>query len=124
VLEGLGVPFIREVDTYRQDKLTAAVKEALDFEGFSVVIARHPCMLKFTRDNRRRGIKPSSQAQVDTAKCEKLHHCVSLFACPSFIRDPKDGSVTVNGELCIGDGSCVQTCPVEAIELVKEADHD
>ena len=124
VLEGLGVPFIREVDTYRQDKLTAAVKEALEFEGLSVVIARHPCMLKFTRDNRRRGIKPSARAQIDPGLCENRHECVSVFACPSFILNSQDGSVTVNGELCIGDGSCVQTCPVEAIELVKEADHD
>lgn len=124
VLEGLGVPFIREVDTYQQQKLTAAVKEALDFEGLSVVIARHPCMLKFTRDNRRRGIKPSARARIDPRLCEKLHECVSVFACPSFIRDPKDGSVTVNGELCIGDGSCVQTCPAQAIELDREESHE
>jgi len=124
VLEGLGAPFIREVDTYQQQKLTTAVKEALDYEGFSVVIARHPCMLKFTRDNRRRGIRPAARAQINPRLCEKLHECVSVFACPSFIRNPQDGSVMVNPELCLGDGSCVQTCPVKAIELMKEADHD
>jgi len=120
VLEGLGVPFIREVDTYRQGELTAAVKEALDFEGFSVVIARHPCMLKFTRENRRRGSGPKSRAWVRPEKCGRIHDCVSVFACPSFIRNPDDGSVTVNGELCIGDGSCIQTCPVQAIELTRK----
>jgi indolepyruvate ferredoxin oxidoreductase alpha subunit len=39
---------------------------------------------------------------------------VQDFACPSFTR-AADGSVTVNPELCIGDGSCMQTCPSKAI---------
>ncbi|MBN2253616.1 MAG: hypothetical protein JW701_07945, partial [Kosmotogaceae bacterium] len=48
VLEGLGVENIREVDTYNQSKLTQYVEEALEEEGFKVIIAKHPCMLKFT----------------------------------------------------------------------------
>ncbi|MDX9802035.1 MAG: thiamine pyrophosphate-dependent enzyme [Spirochaetia bacterium] len=124
VLEGLGVPLILEVDTYQQKKLADAVKEAMDFEGFSVVIARHPCMLKFTRDNRRKGIKISSRAWIDPVKCSRIHDCVSVFACPSFILNPDDGTVTVNSELCIGDGSCLQTCPVKAIELKREESHE
>lgn len=50
VLEGLGVKHITEIDTYQQKRLTERVKEAVAVEGFSVVIARHPCMLKFTRE--------------------------------------------------------------------------
>lgn len=55
VLEGLGVENIREVDTYNQSKLTQYVEEALEEEGFKVIIAKHPCMLKFTRELRRKG---------------------------------------------------------------------
>ena len=53
VLAGLGVKQIHETDTYRQQQLTALVKTAMAEPGLSVVIARHPCMLKFTREQRR-----------------------------------------------------------------------
>ena len=52
VLEGLGIASIFEVDTYQQDRLTEIVRQAMAVDGFSVVIARHPCMLKFTREAR------------------------------------------------------------------------
>ncbi|MBI9104540.1 MAG: indolepyruvate ferredoxin oxidoreductase subunit alpha [Spirochaetales bacterium] len=119
VLEGLGVGFIREVDTYRQAELSAMVKEAMAFKGLSVVIARHPCMLKFSREKRRKGIKQNSLAKIDPKSCKNLKECISRFACPSFQRDPLDGSISVNPELCIGDGSCLQTCPAEAVRLKK-----
>ncbi len=119
ILEGLGVSFIREVDTYKQSELATAVREAMAIEGLSVVIAKHPCMLKFTREKRRKGVKQKSLAKIDPEVCENLKDCISRFACPSFQRDPLNGSVSVNSELCIGDGSCLQTCPAEAIRLGK-----
>jgi indolepyruvate ferredoxin oxidoreductase alpha subunit len=114
LLESLGVAHVTEVDTYQQGLLTQRVKEAVAVEGFSVVIARHPCMLKFTRAQRRRkGFEPL-QVDIDQAVCEQLHLCVSEFGCPTFTRQA-DGTVAVNRDLCIGDGSCVQTCPSRAI---------
>jgi indolepyruvate ferredoxin oxidoreductase alpha subunit len=47
-------------------------------------------------------------------RCNQLHICVSEFACPSY-QLQSDGSVWVQEDLCIGDGSCKQTCPSEAI---------
>ena len=115
VLEGLGVDPIFEVDTYRQDELTALVRKAVDAHGFSVVIAHHPCMLKFTRAARRKpGYRPR-QVRIDPSRCRKIHSCVARFGCPSFARGA-DGEVWINVDLCIGDGSCLQTCPVQAVE--------
>ena len=115
LLKDLGVKFLRECDAYDQAKLAAQLKEAMAHKGFAVVIARHPCMLKFTRERRRAnpGLK-AQRAAVDPAKCARHYTCAAAFACPSFIRH-EDGSVTVNPELCIGDGSCIQTCPAKAI---------
>lgn len=113
-LEGLGVKNIREVDTYKQAELTRMVAEALDEPGFKVVIARHPCMLKFTREARRKPGWAARRVRVDQAICTLNHECVERFACPSFQRDA-EGRVTVSPELCIGDGSCRQTCPAGAI---------
>jgi indolepyruvate ferredoxin oxidoreductase alpha subunit len=115
VLEGLGIERIYEVDTYQQAQLKKLVEQALDDEGFSVVIARHPCMLKFTREQRRRDNYQLRQVAVDEEICEQIHACVARFGCPSFVRHA-DGRVTVNPDLCIGDGSCLQTCPAGAIE--------
>jgi indolepyruvate ferredoxin oxidoreductase, alpha subunit len=113
VLEGLGVESIREVDTYKQAELAAAVREAVAETGFRVVIAKHPCMLKFMKEARRKPGFKLRQVRVDEA-CTKAHVCVSRFGCPSF-QLAADGSVTVQDDLCIGDGSCKQTCPSGAI---------
>lgn len=115
ILEKLGVKFIRECDAYDQPKLAGHLKEAMDHKGFAVVIARHPCMLKFMRERRRAspGLKVQ-QVSVAQGSCARHYVCAAEFACPSFIRHA-DGSVTVNKELCIGDGSCMQTCPSQAI---------
>jgi indolepyruvate ferredoxin oxidoreductase alpha subunit len=106
------------VDTYQQAKLTQAVKDAMAQDEFSVVIARHPCMLKFSREQRRNPHYKPKRVAIDPSICEQIHECVALFACPSFTLQ-SDGWVTINPDLCIGDGSCVQTCPVAAIEKPK-----
>jgi len=118
VLEGLGVQNIYEVDTYQQEKLTVLVKKAVDDDLFSVVIARHPCMLKFTREQRRKKGYRAKRVDIDQGICDRNHACVGAFGCPTFKRNI-DGSVEINTDLCIGDGSCIQTCPTEAISPFK-----
>jgi indolepyruvate ferredoxin oxidoreductase alpha subunit len=53
-LEDLGCKFVRSVDAYMQGKLTEIMREAIAYPGFSVVIAKHVCMLKFTRERIRK----------------------------------------------------------------------
>ncbi|MGM0410931.1 MAG: thiamine pyrophosphate-dependent enzyme [Bacillota bacterium] len=118
VLEGLGVKNIYKVDTYAQSKLKEKMKEALNDKGFSVVIASHPCMLKFTREARRSGNYKDNKAMIDQNECENINECISEFACPSF-QKAEDGTIWVHDDLCIGDGSCLQTCPVTAIKMDK-----
>ncbi len=113
-LAGLGVKNIREVDAYKQSELTAMVSAALDEPGFKVIIAKHPCMLKLTREARRKPGWIARHVRVDEESCTRLHECIERFACPSFQRGD-DGAVTVSSELCIGDGSCRQTCASSAI---------
>jgi indolepyruvate ferredoxin oxidoreductase alpha subunit len=114
VLEGLGITNIREVDTYQIAKLTQAVKDAVAESGFKVVIAKHPCMLKFTREARRKPGWFARHVRIDTGACTLAHKCVEDFACPSF-QIIEGRAVVVSDELCIGDGSCRQICPSGAI---------
>ncbi len=118
VLEGLGVDPIFEIDTYQQQGLAEMVKKAMAVEGLSVVIARHPCMLKFNRQARKKPNYQLRQVDIDQSKCERIHTCVARFGCPSFTRSA-DGRVQINPDLCIGDGSCMQTCPTQAIEMPR-----
>jgi len=115
VLEGLGVKHIFEVDAYQQGKLIELVKRAVEIPEFSVVIAKHPCMLKYMREQRRKPDFKEKQVMVPPELCDGVHECVEKFACPTFTRLP-NGKVTVNTDLCIGDGSCIQTCPSKAIK--------
>jgi len=115
VLTGLGIQNIYETDTYQQTELTRLVKQALSDDGFSVVIARHPCMLKFTREQRKKPAFKPRRVDIDQQKCNQIHICVEKFACPTFVRK-SDGKVEINPDLCIGDGSCLQTCPSAAIK--------
>ena len=114
VLEGLGANHIFEVDTYQQAKLAELVTKATSIDEFSVVIARHPCMLKFTREQRKNSNYQQKHVDIDQQVCERIHTCVEAFGCPTFTRDTA-GNVTINTDLCIGDGSCIQTCPTKAI---------
>jgi indolepyruvate ferredoxin oxidoreductase alpha subunit len=113
VLEGIGITNIREIDAYAQAKLEEAVKDAIAEEGFKVVIAKHPCMLKLMRERNAAGNPPPPQVEI-TIDCNQNYTCINTFACPTFQRDA-EGSVWVNNDLCIGDGSCKQTCPTKAI---------
>jgi len=63
VLEALGVTRIWDVDAYNIKGIQDAMAESFDQTGFSVIIARHPCMLKFTRDRRRREAAKQTAAQ-------------------------------------------------------------
>lgn len=119
LLEDIGVKFIRKVDAYNQSKLIEYIKEAKNFEGFSVIIAHHPCMLKYTRDMKKKDKNyKTSKAFIDE-NCNRKMVCVSEFCCPSFVYT-QSGAIYVNEDLCIGDGSCVQTCPSKAIKIKRE----
>ncbi len=118
VLEGLGVSFIRKVDCYQHDKLVAALQEAFGQPGFSVVIASHPCMLKFTRALRRKGRELPMIMTIDPKADAATHARISAFDCPSF-QVGADGRTTVHPGLCIGDGSCKAASPEGALILRK-----
>ncbi len=116
LLSVLGVKFIRDVDAYDVNGVANAVKEASAHPGFAAVIARHPCMLLFTRVKRKK--MPNlkiPKISVDQDACTQCGICVSEFGCPSFEKHD-DGKVTVKTDVCIGDGSCVQTCPSDALK--------
>ncbi|MDY6792506.1 MAG: indolepyruvate ferredoxin oxidoreductase subunit alpha [Thermodesulfobacteriota bacterium] len=118
LLKGLGIENVFSCDTYSQAKLTDLVKSSMKIKGISVVIARHPCMLKLTRLQRKKPGYVQKHIAIDQETCARTHVCVEQFGCPTFMRQP-DGSVDINLDLCIGDGSCRPSCPEQAIGFDK-----
>jgi len=121
VLEAFNVKFIKRVGAYSTDKLVAALEEAIEFKGFSVVIASHPCMLKFGRNLRRKKKDFPNIMTVDK-NCSK-EECAEImkFDCPSFILE-EDGSLSINPILCIGDGSCKSSSKTGKLGLKKRSE--
>jgi len=120
LLKGLGIESILSCDTYNQSKLTDLVKTSMQIKGISVVIAKHPCMLKYTRLQRKKPGYVQKHITIDQETCTKTHDCVERFGCPTFMRNP-DGRIDINLDLCIGDGSCRPSCPEQAIGFDKGA---
>jgi indolepyruvate ferredoxin oxidoreductase alpha subunit len=53
---------------------------------------------------------------IDDDKCIRCFTCVEAFACPAIQRGALANSAPwIHAELCNGNGSCIQVCPVGAI---------
>ena len=119
LLETLGVKKILDVDAYNQRKLIGYVQEANAYEGFAVVIARHPCMLKFTRENRKK--RPElklPRITVNPDQAADALPAMEQFGCPTFQRT-EDDLVGVSEDLCIGCGSCIMTAPPGTLKMQR-----
>ncbi|HET9340855.1 MAG TPA: indolepyruvate ferredoxin oxidoreductase subunit alpha [Casimicrobiaceae bacterium] len=120
-LEGLGVGWLRTVDSYRVDAMRATLEEAFttDFAGLKVIIAEGECQLE-----RQRRVKPwrarlereglrtvRVKYGVDEDTCSGDHSCIRLSGCPTLsLKDSGDplkvDPVATVLDGCVGCGLC------------------
>jgi indolepyruvate ferredoxin oxidoreductase alpha subunit len=120
-LRGLGVKWLRTVDTYEVDKVRRTLEEALtsDFAGLKVIVAEGECQLE-----RQRRVKPwiaklleqgrrvvRVRYGVDEDVCNGDHACIRLSGCPTLTlkasRDPlRPDPVATVIDGCVGCGLC------------------
>jgi indolepyruvate ferredoxin oxidoreductase alpha subunit len=120
-LRGVGVKWIREVDSYRIATVLRTLREALTTRapGLKVVIARGECQLE-----RQRREKPLARARlaagvsvvqprfgVDPDVCTGDHSCMRLNGCPSLTLranpDPlREDPIAHVDDTCVGCGVC------------------
>jgi len=123
LVKGCGVEFVRTVDPFDFGETEKAFKEALEFEGFAVIIAKSPCAILADREKRRAGIKIETY-YIDQEVCRRCRLCISTFGCPAFYivktQEGKKDQVFINENLCDGCGACVNICPFDAIKRRDE----
>jgi indolepyruvate ferredoxin oxidoreductase alpha subunit len=115
VAEGCGVKFVRVVDPFNVKEVEAVLKEALQFDGPSVIVFRAPCTLMLVRERRRKGAELLT-CRVNE-KCTDCMACIRLLGCPALIVE--DEKVGINEALCNACGLCASICPYKAIDCVK-----
>jgi indolepyruvate ferredoxin oxidoreductase, alpha subunit len=120
-LQGIGVGWLRTVDSYDVTRMRATFDEAFttDFTGLKVIIAEGECQLE-----RQRRVRPRRAAQrragervvrvkygVDEDTCSGDHSCIRLSGCPTLSvkasSDPlKVDPVATVLDGCVGCGLC------------------
>ncbi len=117
VAEGCGVKFVRVVDPFKIKEAESVLREALRFQGPSVIVFRSPCALMTVREKRRKGIELGVYKITD--KCTNCMACVKLLGCPALIVE--EGKVNINEALCVACELCASVCPYNAIEGGKNS---
>jgi indolepyruvate ferredoxin oxidoreductase alpha subunit len=120
-LRGLGVKWIRTVNSYRIGDVLATFREALTTRaaGLKVIIARNECMLERQRRERPRIRQRAAAGQpvvqprfgVDPDVCTGDHSCMRLNGCPSLtLRESPDAlredPIAHVDDTCVGCGVC------------------
>ncbi|MEF8874770.1 MAG: thiamine pyrophosphate-dependent enzyme, partial [Candidatus Thermoplasmatota archaeon] len=105
--EGAGIEFVETVDPYDIEKTVDVFERAIEHDGISVVVPKHPCALIEQR------AVDWGTYQVDQEECTQCHVCTNKFGCIALVRE--GDKVTINETLCVGCGQCAQVCPFDAI---------
>ncbi|MEX2631181.1 MAG: indolepyruvate ferredoxin oxidoreductase subunit alpha [Tistlia sp.] len=142
-LKGVGVRWIRTVDSYRVGRLVGTLKEAIlaRGKGLRVIIADGECMLARQRREKpavARRLKAGGRVLrtrfgVDAETCTGDHSCIRLSGCPTLTvkstADPlRRAPVAHVTEGCVGCGNCGEVaeaavlCPsFHRLEVVQNA---
>ena len=104
----VGVEHITIADPFDIKNFEKVVKEEVNREEPSVIIAQRPCALLKT-------VKYSGHCKI-TDNCKKCKMCMKL-GCPAISEDA-NGGVKIDLTQCNGCGLCINVCPFDAI--VKE----
>jgi indolepyruvate ferredoxin oxidoreductase alpha subunit len=109
ILEGIcrvsGADNVDVINPLHVKELKALIKQRLEEDKLSVIIARFPCRLI----DRAKQSVPVYEKQ----KCKKCYLCLAIN-CPA-ITKIEDGFIKINENFCAGCNLCVEACSLGAI---------
>ncbi|MFH1474209.1 MAG: indolepyruvate ferredoxin oxidoreductase subunit alpha [Candidatus Aenigmatarchaeota archaeon] len=117
IVKGMGVEDVRVVDPFNINLMTKTIKEMLQRDKVSVIVAKRECQLLLMRKRRREGIK-TVKFEIDQNACQHIEKCLNELACPAIKKE--NGRVVIDKDICTGCAVCLQVCPNKAIKPVKK----
>jgi len=113
VVRALGIQHVTTIKPYKVKKSIEAIREAILYDGVSVVISEEICALysKAIKEKQRRPFYVSD-------KCKDHKNCLMELACPAFY--VWEDRVKIDPNMCTGCAVCAQVCPENAILPVKK----
>ena len=102
----IGVERVRVADPFDVDNFEKIVKEEVEADAPSVIIARRPCALL-------KNVDYGAPCRVNTDKCKSCKMCMKI-GCPAITF--KDGKAFIDKTQCNGCTLCMNICKFGAIE--------
>ncbi len=106
ICQAAGVERVSVCDPYEMDKFEQLLRQELEAEEPSVIIARRPCFLL-------PGIKAAPPLYIDADECKKCRMCMKI-GCSAITFE--DGHAAIDETLCVGCELCMQMCNFGAIK--------
>ena len=78
--------------------------------GIAVIVARHPCVIRYPESCRDISIKVEI-----TDDCNGCRYCLDYFECPALVMNEETERVFIDRKYCIDCGVCLTVCPRNAI---------
>jgi len=110
IVRACGVEHVAVVNPINLGKTKAAVRDALESDRLSVVVAKAPCPLY---ERRISGAKQKRAFVVGPECTGDCRECIDTFACPALYRNPDpegETAMVIDENMCIGCGVCIQIC--------------
>ena len=122
ICRALGVEFVKHASAFRPEEVEGAVREAIKFDGPSVVISEGPCVLIPEEKT-----KPKVAFTVIAAECIACGLCFHT-GCPAILESGETYRASasqksrpkaiIDPNICVGCTLCAAVCPPECIVRV------
>ncbi|MBN1223454.1 MAG: indolepyruvate oxidoreductase, partial [Candidatus Aminicenantes bacterium] len=114
-----GVKWLRTIDPYNVQDLIKLLKDAYahtkaEDGGIAVIIARHPCLIRYPE-----GLEENRIKVEITDDCNGCRYCIDHFECPALLFDEENERALIDRKLCIDCGVCINVCARGAIVEVE-----
>jgi len=113
LVKGCGVENVKVVDPINFKEMVATIKEFLQKDSVSVIVAKRECQLLAMRRKKKEGIK-IPKFEIDQKVCKKVGKCLEI-GCPAILKE--NNVYRIDPDLCTGCSYCVQMCPNKAIKV-------
>lgn len=101
-----GVNFVRVINPLNLEQVINTYKDALNYDGVAVIIAKSPCTLI-------KGFPKKPAVNFDESNCNQCKKCSNELACPAI--SFKNNKIVLDTSMCNGCNICVQVCKYGAL---------